>query len=227
MTDPQLPLQLKNCESAGFEGFIGHDEIVVSLKNYNELPPFTYLWGAVSSGKSHLLSAYSQYRQQSGEQGALFSARVLLEADFSDVMQPQWSYLVLDDIHLLAGHGLGERHLFNVFNICRGEHIPILTASEISPRNDDWQLPDLRSRLQSGLTLELSVLKGNQAMTLFKRQFRDHGIPANESVLNYIAGHYATDYASLDDLLQKLSVLSLRDKRKITVPFVKRVIAEK
>jgi ATPase involved in DNA replication initiation len=159
MTKPQLPLQLQIAESSGFDDFIGHDEVVVNLKNYSDLPSFCYLWGAPSSGKSHLLSAYSQYRQQNDEIGALFSATVLLETDMSEMMQPKWCFVVFDDIHLIAGDDLGERHLFNVFNACRAGQVPMLVAAQISPRNPNWQLPDLRSRLHSGLTLELSVLK--------------------------------------------------------------------
>jgi len=227
MIKPQLPLQLPMTESAGFSDFIGHDEEVASLKNYLELPGFCYMWGKTCSGKSHLLSAYSQYRQHKGETGALFSAAVLMETDISEVMQSHWSFVVFDDIHWVAGNETGERHAFNIFNACRAKQIPMLVASQLSPRNPSWQLPDLCSRLKSGLTIELSVLKGQQAMKLFKRQFKDHGIPADESVIKYINSHHATDYASLDILLRKLSALSLRDKRKITVPFVKHVLAEK
>lgn len=227
MSKPQLPLQLKFTESAGFSDFMGHQDVVSSLQNYRDLPSFCYLWGTASAGKSHLLSAYSRHRQQQDEAGAVFSAEVMLDTDISELMQPQWSFMVIDDIHIVAGDPLGERHLFNLFNNCRAAQVPLLVAAQISPRHPDWQLPDLRSRLQSGLTLELTVLKGQQALHLFKRQFKDHGIPADDNVLKYIAGHHATDYASLNDLLQKLSALSLRDKRKITVPYVKHVMAEK
>lgn len=227
MNKPQLPLQLNISKAAGFDDFIGHDEVVNSLKNPSELPLFCYLWGAACAGKSHLLSAYMQHRQQSGESGALFSARVLVETEISDMMQPHWSFLMFDDVHMIAGNAHAERHFFNVFNTCRSQKIPLVVASQIAPRDSDWTLPDLRSRLQSGLTLTVSVLKGQKAMDLFKRQFKNQGIPTDEAVYKYIAGHHATDYASLDCLLQKLSALSLRDKRKITVPFVKRVMAEK
>ncbi len=227
MIKPQLPLQLQATESADFADFIGQQDVVNYLKNYADLPPFCYLWGAPCCGKSHLLSAYSLQRQQCGDQGVLFSAGLLKETDLTDMIQPQWSYVSFDDLHLIAGNQMGERHLFNLFNICRAERIPLLVAAQISPRHADWQLPDLRSRLQSGLTLELSVLKGEQAMQLLQRQFKKQGIPIDESVFRYIAAHYATDYASLHELLQKLSARSLRDKRKITVPYVKHVIAEK
>ncbi|KAA3649096.1 MAG: hypothetical protein DWP95_02270 [Proteobacteria bacterium] len=227
MTKPQIPLQLQVPDSVTFADFMAHDEVVASLQNFSELAGFCYLWGPSKSGKSHLLSAYSHHRQHQGEAGVLFSAKVLLDTDISDVLQPQWSFILLDDVQLTAGHNLGERHLFNAFNSCRANRIPLLVASQISPRNTQWQLPDLRSRLQSGLTLELAVLKGNQAMMLLKRQFKHYGIPTDEAVIRYIAGHHATDYTSLDTLLKKLSALSLRDKRKLTVPFVKHVIAEK
>lgn len=227
MIKPQLPLQLKTSESAGFSEFIGHKNVVNNLRNYADLPAFCYLWGAACSGKSHLLSAYNQNRLHNGDSGVLFSAAVLKETDLSELLQPQGSFVAFDDLQLLAGHAVGERHLFNVFNLCRAQHISLMVASRIAPRHSDWQLPDLRSRLQSGLTLELSVLKGEQAMTLLKRQFEIQGIPSDESVFHYIASHHATDFASLNELLQKLSALSLRDKRKITVPYVKHVIAEK
>jgi len=227
MAEPQVPLQLNISASSGFDDFIGHDDVVATLKHHSDLPVFCYLWGAACSGKSHLLSAYAQYRQQQNEPGALFSAKVLLETDISEMIQPQWTFLVFDDIHKTAGNQLGERHLFNVFNACRASRLPMLVSSRISPRHPSWQLPDLRSRLQSGLTLELSILKGQMAINLFKRQIIAQGMPTDDAVIKYIVGHHATDYASLDQLLQKLSMLSLRDKRKITVPFVKRVIDEK
>lgn len=226
MSKAQMPLQMEVIEAMDFADFIGHEDIVSTLKDRSNLASFCYLWGAQYSGKTHLLSAFSQQQQQQGDLGSVFSAAVLMDMDLSEFIQHQWSYLALDGIEQLAGHNDGERHLFNVFNACKAANVTLLVTADISPRSRQWQLPDLISRLQSGLTLELSPLSGQFALTLFRRQFRNRGIPIEETVLKYIESRYPTDYVSLHKLLIQLDNHSLRDKRKITVPFVKHVLAE-
>src|SRR5690606_28106635 len=220
------PLQLEVVGESNYAGFMGYDDIVSTLRNSQEMPAFCYLWGGAHSGKTHLMSAYSQSRQQQGDVGAVFSADVLLEVDISEFLQTNWDFLALDGIEVLAANGQGERHLFNLFNACKAASVQFFITSQISPRSQRWQLPDLISRLKSGLTLELSPLTGRRALLLLRRQFQDRGIPVDEAVVNYIESHCPSDYGSLHKLLDRLDNHSLRDKRKITVPFVKHVMAE-
>lgn len=226
MSKNQLPLQMEVAGVTDYAGFIGHDDIVSTLKNNQEMPSLCYLWGVGHSGKTHLMSAYSQDRQQQDNSGAVFSADVLLEVDISEFLQANWDFMALDGIEVLAGDAQGERHLFNLFNACKADSVQLLMTSQISPRSHQWQLPDLISRLKSGLTIELSVLTGRRALLLLRRQFQERGIPVDEAVVNYIETHCPSDYGSLHKLLLRLDNHSLRDKRKITVPFVKHVMAE-
>ncbi len=226
MSKDQLPLQLEVPGVTDYAGFIGHDDIINTLKNNQEMPSFCYLWGIAHSGKTHLMSAYNQDRQHQGDIGAVFSADVLMELDISEFLQENWDYMALDGIEVVAGNNQGERHLFNLFNACKASSVQLLVTAEISPRSHQWQLPDLISRLKSGLTLELSALTGRRALMLLRRQFTDRGIPVDEAVVNYIESHCPSDYGSLHKLLVRLDNHSLRDKRKITIPFVKHVLAE-
>ena len=56
---------------------------------------------------------------------------------------------------------------------------------------------------------------------------RDKGLLLSDSVINFILSHIERSYAVINNFLNELDHLSLIEKKKITIPFVKNLMEKK
>ena len=225
MTQPQVPLNLAHELPQTFARFTGNQALVETLSDHQRLPQFTYLWGVPYSGKTHLMRALAEQVAESSLPHMLLDAAALNDADVLDQLPGGLNYLLLDDVQTLQGVSDGEVALFNVYNRCRSANCRLIVAASCSARSELWQLPDLKSRLTSGLTLHVEPLSGDQALECFKQQFIACGIPLEQAVIEYVKNHQNTAFDQLFELFRQLASQSLVKKRKVTVPLVKETLA--
>lgn len=225
MTQPQVPLNLAHELPQTFASFIGNRSMVETLSDHQRLPQFTYLWGVSYSGKSHLLRALAEQLSEASTPHILLNASALTDTDVLDQLPGGLSYLLLDDVQALQSVSDGEVTLFNLYNACRAVNCRLVVTASCSARAEYWQLPDLRSRLTSGLTLYIEPLSGGEALGCFKQQFITYGIPLDQAVIEYVAKHQNTSFDHLFELFRQLASQSLVMKRRVTVPLVKETLA--
>lgn len=221
MTQPQVPLDMTQSESHTFEGFIGSEGLVESLSSPEKLPQFTYLWGVKHSGKTHLINALAEELAKRGTAHVSLDASMLHDADVFDHLPEGLDFLLLDDVQVLQSHVEGEVALFNVYNWCRDKQCQLVVSAGCSNRSEQWQLPDLRSRLTAGLTLHIEPLKGEHALHCLERQFSLNGIPIDKAVIDYLRTHQNTSFEHLYALFRQVASHSLVLKRKVSVPLIK------
>jgi len=226
MTSKQVPLQLNNSLRYVFVDFIANETAVEALRNFQKLPQFTYLWGDVSSGKTHLLGALEHELRTAQLSNLMLDADMISDKDVFNNIPDNLAFLLLDDVDKLKSDSTFELDLFNMYNLCRSQGTKLLVSSAVSPRSTDWQLPDLKSRLNSGLLLTLESLKGELALECIKRQFFNYGIPLDLTVINYLKTTQNTSYQYLYKLFLYLASESLKLKRKVTIPLVKKAIQD-
>ncbi len=204
--------------------FIGNDAVLSVLKTPVELPQFVYLWGVQYTGKTHLLQAVENLFLAAKKTVFSLPAVQLLSTDLVAVLPAEMDCLMLDDVHTLAASTEGELALFNLFNHCKSRHIKLLVTANMHPKDNAWQLPDLVSRLTSGLTLMLEPLKGQAAFDCLEKQFEYYGLPLDEPVMHYIKTHCSSAYSELYKLFLLVAGESLQLKRKVTVPLIKHAL---
>ena len=224
MTQVQVPLQFFKKDSFTFDEFVGNQSVVDSLTHYEKLPQFTYLWGEKYSGKSHLLVALENRLAINNKIYLSLNAEVLKDHDVISNLPDQLAYLLISDVNMLQSDNTGELALFNIYNWCRSRDCRLIVSANSSPRSGLWQLPDLQSRLNSGLVLAIKPLKGDSALDCISQQFINHGIPLEPSVVNYLKTTQNTSYQYLYPLFLKIAADSLTLKRKVTVPLLKKAI---
>lgn len=226
MMQPQVPLQLNNKKPFKLDGFIGAAEVVQNLKNFQDLPPFTYLWGAKYSGKTYLVTALASELKRNGFESLVIDAMKITNNEVLDNLPPSVKYLIIEDVCQLKGKKFFETALFNLYNSCLSQNIKLLVTASISQRSEQWQLPDLRSRLSAGLTLSLDVLKGDEAINCMVQQFVVQGMPLDAAVIHYLKTTQNSSLANLYPLFERLSLDSLRLKKKVTIPMIKNAVAD-
>lgn len=231
MSSEQLPLQFEFRANQTFADYFpgNNGEVLAHLQNCiaGDGEPQIFIWGERGLGKSHLLQACCHQAQSQGNSSFYFSLvkdnlpdpSLLIELDNFDVV-------CFDNMDVIAGNRDWEIAFFNFFNQHRDqEHLLILSA-ERAPNDLGIILPDLKTRLNWGLTLRLYPLADDTRVPalIFKADLMGFEIPPQ--VGRFLLAHYDKDLSSLWELLAKLDKASLAAKRKLTIPFLKKILDE-
>jgi DnaA family protein len=227
----QVPLQFEFQSNLSFASFFAGNnaEIVNQLLALagDGLEQQVFIWGEHGSGKSHLLQACCQQAKIAGQDPFFlkFAADKLPSPNLLDGLE-HMELVCFDDIHLIAGHSDWETALFAFYNSHRQNNHKLLLAADCPPKYLAFGLPDLKTRMSWGLTLKIQPLRDDQiieALT-FKAHFLGFDIPPK--VGRFLLNHYVHDLPALWLLLEKIDRATLAAQRKLTIPFLKQILAE-
>ncbi|QOL25190.1 DnaA inactivator Hda [Thalassotalea sp. LPB0316] len=228
----QLTLKVQLPDDETFASFqVGENQSVV-----NELRSFIegnsqyqtqamYLFGPTSVGKSHLLHAscaFAEAQQQSSicmsfSELMSFTPEVLDGLEFYDV-------ICLDDIDLIAGKKDWEQAVFDLFNRVIEQQHKLIICGQQSVKQLNISLPDLVSRLGWGYVESIKALSDDDKVSAIQLRAHQRGLILHLDVAKFLFNRVERDMKSLVSSLDELDKASIRDKRKITIPFIKEVL---
>ena len=87
------------------------------------------------------------------------------------------------------------------------------------------QLPDLASRLTWGEVYQLAPLNDKQKIDVLQKAAYQRGIELPDETANFLFKRLERDMKTLFNALEKLDQASLQAQRKLTIPFVKEILA--
>lgn len=226
---PQLTLDLYRDQELNFASFLAgpNGEAEAALRAWSEglAAPTIYLWGATGCGKSHLLqSAISAFSSTTSRAMYLPLRAILGQGPQLLEGLETLDALAIDDIDAAAGQPDWEIGLFNLYNALAARQGRLLWSSQ-QPRTQLFQLPDLASRLSAGLVYQLHELDDTQKSTVLKRKARLRGLDLSDPVVEFILRRNRRDLRALSAVLERLDDASLRDRRPLTIPFVREVLS--
>lgn len=223
----QLTLDLGTPPPATFDNFYSgtNAELVTRLRELDlalAAGPVAdrtfYVWGEAGSGRSHLLQAlvhdttYGHARYVSPQSG--------LDAF---VFDPRASLYAVDDCDAL--NDAQQIALFNLFNEVRAHPMTALVAAgPAAPLALDVR-EDLRTRLGWGLVFHLAPLTDEGKVAVLKHAAKERGIALADDVPFYLLTHFRRDMPSLMALLDALDRFSLEQKRAVTLPLLRAMLA--
>ncbi len=188
---------------------------------------FFYIWGAVGSGKSHVLQACCQSMNARNHTATYLPLNLLKEWG-PEILEGVHEHerVAIDDIEAISGHSAWEEALFHLYNRMRdqGQSILIMTA-KTPPFYSEVKLPDLRSRFAWGLVFQLNDLDDVDKVSVLKLRAKKRGFHLSTQVCQYMMNHCARNMHDLYALLNRLDQASLAAQRKITIPFIKDTLA--
>jgi DnaA family protein len=224
----QIPLPFRQYDHYELEQYWAGDNREVLEHLYGLHPGSsgsTCLWGESGTGKSHLLQAMCTRMAAQGGRSAYLplGEHPALEPGMLQGLE-QLQLVCMDDMNAVAGIESWERAIFNLFNgLVEAGHTLIFSAS-VSPRGLSVALPDLKSRLQSGLIFHLRPLPEADRLQALRQRARRRGLDLSDEVTAYLSKRLARDTHSLFRFLDRLDQASLAAKRRLTVPFVRELL---
>lgn len=183
---------------------------------------YLYVWGSNATGKTHLATAAAKMANDNGLAAAFIplSKAMELSPEMLDDIE-QMKLICLDDIHAIAGNRAWEEALFHLFNRAKEQSTNLIITSDCSPSNLQINLPDLVSRLTSGISYRLVPLDDTAKIKLLTDKAEERGMELTPDTASYILKNYSRNISSLLDFLNQLDRASLAAQRKLTIPFVR------
>jgi len=175
-----------------------------------------WVWGRPGSGKSHLLRAVSQ---ETG--GAFVPANEIPNAHGYEV----FDRVLIDDIDAWIGDRASEEALLALYNNRLQDGCVLVAAARKPPGELGFALPDLASRLRASACFELLPPSDEAAGAVLQRLAQDRGFELDESVVSFLLSRTDRDLAALLRVLETIDAESLSAQRRVTVPFIKQVLA--
>lgn len=226
----QLPLGIRLRDASVFSSFHPgpNREVYARLRELQPAGPAPVLWihGPAGSGKTHLLQAVCASWGTAGRRAfyvplaQLGSERpdLLMSAELLDVV-------CVDDVDAVAGDSGWERALFRLFTASQESATRLVFAALAPPASIGLNLPDLASRLASGLVLALRPLGEQDTISALRLRAAERGLELPEETVQYLMRRLPRDLASLCAFLDELDEAALVAQRRLTVPFARQVLS--
>jgi DnaA family protein len=186
-----------------------------------------YLFGASGSGKSHLLYAACVYAQELG-----LTSQLLTLDDFRQYSPrmldglEQLDLVCLDNIQQIAGDSHWQVALFDLYNRLQEQGKKLIIVADQAPSQLGITLPDLVSRLQACTAFQLRLLSDDDKHRLLQQKARIRGLDLSDEVARFLLNRQQRDVRALVSLLDLLDKASMIHQRRLTIPFVKDVLAQ-
>jgi DnaA family protein len=225
----QLALGVRLDDNARFANYYTsslNQQLVKTLECLptNNADDFVYLWGAESAGRTHLLQALCH--GSAPNRSTMYLPLKENTQYTPEILQglETLSLICLDDLDCILGKKDWEQGLFNVFNAIKESKACLVVAASAAPHQLQIELPDLLSRLHSGLTYQVHGLNDEDKLAALQLRAGNRGMDMPRAVASYILQRSNRSLSALMKILEELDCRSLEEKRKLTVPLVKDVI---
>ena len=218
----QLALGFEHRPASGGADFLvaaGNADAVAWVDRWPDWPgPALVVHVPQGCGKTHLAQVFM----------ARSGARVIgiddlsgaLAAVFGDT-QPAF---VIDGLEAVLARGL-DRALLHLYNAAAEAGRRVLITAREPPARLPIALPDLASRLRAQPAVEIGLPDDAVIQALLVKLFADRQLRVGADVVAYIAPRIERSFAAAQRLVEALDHAALADRRNVTVPLVRDVLA--
>ena len=164
--------------------------------------------GETGSGKTHLCEIW---RKRSDA----YKVKKLEDVKNLD----GYSCYLIEDIKIFPEQ---ETFFFHFYNrVLHNKGYLLMTAS-CFPNEWGIQLNDLRSRLQSVIIVEIGAPNDLLLKVVLQKYLSDYDLNVSAEAQDFFLRHLPRRFNILKKNVEKLHIFSLKEKRKITIPFLKK-----
>ncbi|MCF8810688.1 DnaA regulatory inactivator Hda [Xanthomonas campestris pv. campestris] len=231
MSVPQLPLALRAPSDQRLDSYVAApDGLIAQLQAFaaGQLSDWLYLAGPSGTGKTHLALSVCAAAEQAGRSSAYLPLQAAAGRlrDALEALEGR-SLVALDGVDSIAGQCEDEVALFDFHNRARAAGITLLYTARQMPDGLALVLPDLRSRLSQCVRISLPVLDDVARAAVLRDRAQRRGLALDEAAIDWLLTHSERELAGLVALLDRLDRESLAAQRRVTVPFLRRVLGDR
>lgn len=228
MSVPQLPLALRYPPDQRLESFIGApDGALAQLRAaaVGAAQDWLYLSGPAGTGKTHLALALCAAAEQAGR-GPAYLPLLAAAGRLRDALEALEGrdVIALDGLDAISGQRDDEVALFDFHNRARAAGVTLLYTASAAPDALGLVLPDLRSRLSQCGRIVLTPLDDEGRAAVLRTRAVRRGLALDEAAIDWLLTRTGRDLGGLVQLLDRLDRESLAAKRRVTVPFLRKVL---
>lgn len=224
----QLPLGMRLPDRASFASFEpgANQAVVAQLRAVAQGATREVIWlaGPAGCGKSHLLHALCAAADRVG---ASYLALDEVAASGPGLLEGRGGrgILCLDALAAVLGNPEWERELFRLWLAAEEQGGSLILAAREPPALLKFALADLGSRMAVANVLQVRPLDeaGQRAALRLRAGIR--GLELPDETLQYLQRRFPRDMQTLYQLLDTLDAAALAAQRRITVPFIRDVLA--
>jgi DnaA family protein len=220
----QLALRMRLRDWARFDTFVAGPNLaaVEALSNPGGAAPrVVWLWGHAGTGKSHLLQAACA---AAGEAAAYFDLRHTAEPDRLEGCETL-ATVCLDSLEVVAGDTVWNASIFRLHTLMQDLPGRLVVASRAAPASVGFKLPDLRSRLLAADAWPLLELEEHDQVRALQLRASRRGLTLADDAALFLVRRLPRDMHSLCRVLDELDEASLVAQRRLTVPFLRQMLA--
>lgn len=227
-------------KSMKFDNFVegkSNQLAVASAKQVGENPGLSYnplfIYGGVGLGKTHLMHSIGNSildLHPNSKVVYLHSERFVndmitaLRTNKIDEFKNYYrtvDALLIDDIQFFAGKNRSVEEFFHTFNALLEGQKQIILTSDRYPRDVEGIDDRLRSRLNSGLTVEIGSPELETRVAILNTKLEQHHLVMPKDAAFFIAKRFRSNIRDLEGALQRvLASLRLHQTTDITLDFV-------
>ena len=206
----------------------GNEILIQELKNLlsgARTRPIMYLWGESGSGKTHLLNACCIAASTRSKPGIYVSLTGQSDDELDQLIPVVANtILCIDDIGTIAGLDDVQVKILSLYESMIQNSGTLIVSGSAPPGKINLELKDLESRLACGGVYHIRPLDETGKQQALRHRASTRGFGLDEKVIAFIMSRCNRDTGSLFALLDKIDSASLRDHRKITIPFLKTLL---
>lgn len=217
----QIPLAIGFEAEPDFEHFVpGTNALLLATLQEMPLPSAPiYLYGPAGCGKSHLLSALAARVRAEGGKVGWFDAGQPLPWVFDE----ETALVVIDGAERLDPER--QHAAFTLFIEAASWGSQMASAGRLPPVDLSVR-EDLRTRFGWGPVFAVQALSEDDTREVLRHEAERRGMDLSDEVIVHLMTRFSRDLHSLMRLLDRLDRFSLAERRSVTVPLLKRMVAE-
>lgn len=189
--------------------------------------PFVHLCGDPGSGRTHLLEAAADALSRRGLPVAFvpLGDGAAVPPALLEGLAEACGLICIDDLDRVAGQRDWEVALFHLFNGVRQRGGRLLVAAGNAPATAGWCLPDLASRLASGLVVRVPPADDDLRLAILQFRATRRGLDLPAETGRWLLARASRRLADLVSLLAELDRAAWVHQRRLTLPFVREALA--
>lgn len=196
---------------------------------YNPL----FVYGGFGLGKTHLIQAIGQFVKERGEENikiVYIPAEIFVNEFIQSIKDKKTSafrdkfrnldFLILDDIHFIAGKEGSQEEFFHTFNFLYDQRKQIVLSSDRPPHEISMLEKKLISRFEWGLVVDIQPPDFETRVAILKKKCEIKNIALDDKIIFYISEKVVDNIRVLEGFLNKIFAYSTLLNRQIDTEMI-------